>query len=83
MGIIVHPRLWGQAYAAEAHLAVLDYSFTELGLHRIEFMTDSSDGNPMRLFFDKFGIKCEGIRRDSQAVPARDKKGNFYKDGRK
>ncbi len=83
MGIIVHPKFWGNAFAAEAHLAVLDHSFTVLGLHRIEFLTDSSEVNPMRLFFDRFGIKFEGVKRDCLVVPARDKKGKFYKDGRK
>ena len=76
MGITIHPKYWRTGLGVEAHHAVLKHSFEVLGLHRIEFMTDSLN-KPMRAFYSKFGIQFEGIRRDCVVVPSRDKQGKF------
>ncbi|HJF31263.1 MAG TPA: GNAT family N-acetyltransferase [Sporosarcina psychrophila] len=39
VGFEIHPRLWRSGITSEALRAVLDYSFDELGLHRIGAVT--------------------------------------------
>ena len=41
-GIIIHPNYWRQRLSVEAHLAVIDHSFTRLKLKTIKFLTDAS-----------------------------------------
>ena len=63
-GIIIHHPYWGNGYSTEAHLLGLELGFETLKFHRIEFVTGEKN-KPMRSFFENFGIKLEGIMRES------------------
>ena len=62
-GIILHHTHWGTGIGEESHLICLEYAFQVLKLHRIEFVTLSTNER-MRAFFDRIGIKLESIRRE-------------------
>jgi ribosomal-protein-alanine N-acetyltransferase len=63
-GIIIHHPYWGNGYSTEAHLMGLELGFETLKFHRVEFVTQT-ENKPMRSFFEKFGIHCEGVRREA------------------
>jgi RimJ/RimL family protein N-acetyltransferase len=62
-GIILHHSHWGRGLAAAVHRVGLEYGFSQLGLHRIEFMT-SVDNHRMQRFFERYGIGREGVLRE-------------------
>jgi ribosomal-protein-alanine N-acetyltransferase len=61
-GLILHHSTWGKGISAECHLLCLDYAFSILKLHRIEFGTFTTNTR-MRTFFEKVGIPFESIKR--------------------
>jgi ribosomal-protein-alanine N-acetyltransferase len=63
IGYELHSSFWRQGYMSEALDAILDFGFTELGLHRIEAMTmlenEASSGLLHSLGFQQDGILRE------------------------
>ena len=67
IGYVLNPDFHGKGYATEAAKRVIDFGFSELGLHRIEakFM----EGNEASLHvMEKLGMTLEGYRRDGMLV---------------
>lgn len=62
-GIILHHPYWGGGRAIACHLLGLEYGFTQLKLHRIEFLTFVKNVRA-RQFLERFGAQLEGIRRE-------------------
>lgn len=63
IGYVLNPRWWGRGLASEAVLAVMEFGFFELGLHRIEarFM----EGNDRSFaVMKRCGMTFEGMLRD-------------------
>jgi [ribosomal protein S5]-alanine N-acetyltransferase len=68
------PHSWGQGYMREALLAVLDFGFKTLKLHRIEALVDPADKRSQNLLYG-LGFKMEGVLRDHDFL-----KGRFQDD---
>ncbi len=62
-GYILNRKHWGNGLMSEALSAVLDYAFTDLGLHRIEADVDPDHAASLALL-EKFGFVEEGRFRD-------------------
>ncbi|OGQ45859.1 MAG: hypothetical protein A3I05_08235 [Deltaproteobacteria bacterium RIFCSPLOWO2_02_FULL_44_10] len=62
-GLIIHHPFWGKGVCAECHLLCFDYAFSVLMLHRIMMKTFVTNVR-MRGFFEKIGIKQEGIKKE-------------------
>ena len=62
IGYELHPSYWGKGYTSEAVKAILDYSFSTLGLFRIGAVT-YPENNASILLLRKFGFKKEGMLR--------------------
>jgi ribosomal-protein-alanine N-acetyltransferase len=56
------PEYWGKGYTAEAALALLEFGFTQLSLHRIEAGVATENTASIRIL-EKIGMKREGLRR--------------------
>jgi ribosomal-protein-alanine N-acetyltransferase len=54
---------WGQGIASEAVLAVIEFGFSRMGLHRIEALTITDNLRSLRLL-ERFGFHREGTRRE-------------------
>ena len=70
LGYVLNPKYHGRGYGTEAASRVLEYGFSELGLHRVEakFM----EGNAASLHvMEKLGMTLEGYRRDGMFVKGR------------
>jgi RimJ/RimL family protein N-acetyltransferase len=64
-GILIGDKdVWGQGYGAEAAHLVLDYGFSQLGLHRIWLRVFSFNERARRLY-EKVGFRLEGTLRES------------------
>lgn len=68
------PRHWGQGYMREALLAVLNYGFETMLLHRVEALVDPGDTRSQNLLYG-LGFKVEGILREHDYL-----KGRFLDD---
>jgi RimJ/RimL family protein N-acetyltransferase len=62
-GIIIHHPFWRQGLSTECHLLVLEYGFTQLGLHKISCNT-LVENKPMRSFYERYGIQLESINKE-------------------
>ncbi|MCM3638844.1 GNAT family N-acetyltransferase [Sporosarcina luteola] len=62
IGFEIHPDYWRTGMTSEALKAVLDYSFTELGLHRMGAVTFLDNVASIGLL-EKHGFVQEGILR--------------------
>lgn len=60
LGIILNKRYTGKGYTTEGFRAVLDYSFTTLGLHRIHGICDVNNTAIQRIL-EKNGLRREGM----------------------
>lgn len=56
------PEYWGKGYTVEAALALLEFGFTQLSLHRIEAGVATENTASIRIL-EKIGMKREGLRR--------------------
>lgn len=67
IGYVLNPDFHGRGYATEAAARVIEFGFTELGLHRIEarFMKDNTAS--LRVM-EKLGMTLEGYRRDGMLI---------------
>ena len=63
LGYILGPEHWGQGYAGEAQLRVIEFAFDDLGLHRLE--ADTHPGNaPSLRSLERLGFRREGLLRE-------------------
>lgn len=63
IGYWIGAKYWGNGYATEAARAMVDYGFTELGLHRVQarhFIRNPASGRVLQ----KIGMTLEGTHRD-------------------
>ena len=70
IGYVLNPDFRGRGYALEAAQKVIEFAFSELGVHRIEarFM----EGNQASLrVMEKLGMTFEGYHRDAIFVKGR------------
>jgi [ribosomal protein S5]-alanine N-acetyltransferase len=67
IGYIIHPARQRQGIATEAVLAMVEFCFGELGLHRVQAFIHP-DNTPSRAFVEKLGFRCEGLLRDNLRV---------------
>lgn len=58
---------WGQGYATEAALILLDFGFGSLGLHRIWADCDSENASSVRVL-QKLGMRQEGHLRQDREI---------------
>ncbi|NQX39230.1 GNAT family N-acetyltransferase [Pedobacter steynii] len=56
------PEYWGKGYTTEAALALLEFGFRQLLLHRIEAGVATENAASIRVL-EKIGMKREGLRR--------------------
>lgn len=62
VGFEIHPDFWRSGYTSEALIAVLNYSFGELGLNRMGAVTFLDNSASIGLL-EKHGFQKEGILR--------------------
>ena len=63
IGYDLHPHVWQQGYMTEALIAVQEYAFRKLKLHRLEAFT-LSENIASRALLLKTGLHYEGLLRD-------------------
>ena len=63
-GYVLHPHFWGMEIAKEALLRVMQFGFTELGLHRIVCRHMLGNAQSARVM-EKCGMQYEGTNRES------------------
>lgn len=63
----ITPDEWGNGYATSASRLLLDYTFDELGLHRIEASTFASNEASKRVL-EKLGFTEEGSARKAARI---------------
>lgn len=69
IGFVLGRSSWGQGLMPDALAPLIDYSFGDLGLHRIEADVDPRNAASLRLL-DKLGFRREGHLRE-----------RYFKDG--
>jgi aminoglycoside 6'-N-acetyltransferase len=62
LGVILHPDVQGQGFAAEAASALLDLAFDRMGLHRVTAQTNARNTASIRAL-RKLGMSQEGHLR--------------------
>jgi [ribosomal protein S5]-alanine N-acetyltransferase len=67
IGYIVDPAHHGKGIATEAVSAMLDFCFSELGLHRVQAFIHP-DNIASRKLVEKLGFRSEGLLRDNLRV---------------
>ena len=70
IGYELAPEHWGQGYATEAALAMVDYGFRELQLHRISSWCIANNAASARVL-EKVGMKPEGRLRENEYFKGR------------
>lgn len=70
MGYELSPAHWGCGYATEAAHAVLDFGFSELGVHRVWATTLADNAGSARVL-EKLGMRLEGRLRDKERFKGR------------
>lgn len=70
IGYVLNPAYWGKGVAAEAALAVMEFGFKELKLHRIEAKFILGNDRSLRVM-EKIGMTFEGYQRDSMIIKER------------
>ncbi len=73
LGYWVGRKFWGQGYTTEAAAAVIDWSFSEMGLNRI-YAQHKSENTTSGRVMQKLGMQFEGILRQHT------KKDGIYSD---
>ena len=63
IGYTLHPDYWNQGYTTEAVQALLEYSFSNLGLHRI-FAECHVENRASARVMKKVGMRQEGLFRE-------------------
>ncbi|HEU0021253.1 MAG TPA: GNAT family protein [Dehalococcoidia bacterium] len=70
IGYEIAPEHWGQGYASEAALAIVELGFRELGLHRISSWCIADNAASARVL-EKVGLKLEGRLRENEYFKGR------------
>jgi predicted acetyltransferase len=60
IGYMLHRDFWNQGYGTEAGRALLDFGFSDLGLHRITATCDAENVGSYRIM-EKIGMRREGL----------------------
>lgn len=64
VGYLMHPEVWGRGHATAAAARVVEFAFTELGLHRVQ-ATCHPDNRASARVLDKLGMTREGRLREN------------------
>lgn len=67
IGYVLNPDFRGRGYAAEVARRVMEFGFSELGLHRIEARFMKGNAASLRVM-EKLGMAFEGYHRDAVYV---------------
>lgn len=70
IGYELVPEYWGQGYATEAALAMVDFGFRELALHRISSWCIADNTASARVL-EKVGLRPEGRLRENEYFKGR------------
>ena len=70
IGYELNPQHWGQGYATEAARAIVQFGFTELGLHRIWSWCIADNVGSARVL-EKLGMQLEGRLRENEYFKGR------------
>ncbi len=70
IGYVLNPSYWGLGIAKEAVLAVMEFGFRDLKLHRIEAKFIQGNVRSLRVM-QKCGMTFEGYLRDSMLIKER------------
>lgn len=77
LGYALAREHWGNGYMQEALGALLDYSFNELNLHRLEADVDPQNASSIRTL-EKLGFRREGYLRERWLVGGAIQDSLFY-----
>ena len=77
LGFALHPDHWGGGLMKEAVTALIDYSFNELGLRRLEADVDPRNARSIALI-EKLGFQREGFLRERWHVNGEIQDAVFY-----
>ncbi len=64
IGYVLNPDFWGKGYAVEAAHRVIEFAFSELGVHRIEARFMKGNQASLRVM-EKLGMTFEGYHKDA------------------
>jgi RimJ/RimL family protein N-acetyltransferase len=67
LGYVLDDAAWGQGYATEAAVALLDWAFDTLDLNRVQAETDTRNLASARVL-EKIGFQREGTLREDCVV---------------
>ena len=67
IGYELAPHYWGRGYATEAALAMVDFGFRELGLHRISSWCIAENAASARVL-ERVGLRPEGRLRENELL---------------
>ena len=70
IGFELAPQHWGRGYATEAARAIVEFGFTELGLHRIWSWCIADNVASARVL-EKLGMRLEGRLRENEYFKGR------------
>ena len=70
IGYELAPQNWGHGYATEAALAIVDFGFRELGLHRIAAWCIADNTASARVL-ERLGLRLEGRLREKEYFKGR------------
>ena len=70
IGYELAPEYWGLGYASEAALAIVDFGFRELGLHRISSWCIADNAASARVL-ERVGLRPEGRLRENEHFKGR------------
>jgi RimJ/RimL family protein N-acetyltransferase len=71
LGIAIQDKhRWGEGLGTDAVRLVVEYAFSELGLHRIELHVDEENERAIRCY-EKCGFVREGLLRDHRRIDDR------------
>ena len=67
-GIVIgNEENWGQGYGSKASKLILDYGFSNLGLHRVELLVLEFNKRAQRVY-EKLGFVVEGLQREARLI---------------
>ena len=70
IGFELAPEYWGRGYATEAALAMVDFGFRKLGLHRVSSWCIADNAASARVL-EKVGLRPEGRLRENDYFKGR------------
>ena len=70
IGYEIAPKYWGRGYATEVALAIVDFGFWELDLHRLSSWCIADNAASARVL-EKVGMRLEGRLRENEYFKGR------------